>query len=301
VGVLVGFGEDDPQTKKYLAAFRDALRTLGWVDGETIQVGHRAAPDVDGMRSGATELLKQGPDLMVTVTTPATNVVRQASASMRIVFISVSDPIGPGFVQSLRHPGGNITGFTNFEETMGGKWLELLREIAPSVSQAAMLFNPETANAGVTGGLYLRSIETAARVTGTKLIVRAVHNPADIDDIFAAMAPGSKGGVLVMPNAFTVAHREHIVAQAERHRVPTIYPLAEFVTAGGLLSYGINTSDLFRRAASYADRILKGANPADLPVQQPTKFELVINKKTATALNLNVPSTLLVAADEIIE
>jgi putative ABC transport system substrate-binding protein len=136
VGVLVGFGEDDPQTRSYLAAFRDALRTLGWIEGEAIQIGHRAAPDVDGMRSGAAELRNQGPDLMVTVTTPATNVVRQASANMRIVFISVSDPIGPGFVKSLPRPGGNMTGFTNFEETMGGKWLELLREIAPSVSQA---------------------------------------------------------------------------------------------------------------------------------------------------------------------
>jgi putative ABC transport system substrate-binding protein len=164
-----------------------------------------------------------------------------------------------------------------------------------------MLFNPETANAGITGGLYLRSIEAAARVTGTKLIVRPVHDLAGIDDVFAAMAEGSNGGVLVMPNAFTLAHRERIVAQAERHRVPTIYPLVEFVMAGGLLSYGIDTSDLFRRAASYADRILKGANPGDLPVQQPTKFELVINKRTATALGLNVPSTLLVAADEVIE
>jgi putative tryptophan/tyrosine transport system substrate-binding protein len=239
---------------------------------------------------------------MVTVSTPATNVVRQASANMRIVFVGVSDPIGPGFVKSFDHPGGNITGFTmGFEETTGGKWLELLREIAPSVKRASMLFNPETANGGASGGIYLKSIETAARDTGTELIVSAVHDPAGIDEVFAAMAQGSSGGVLVMPNTFMWANRERIVAQAERYRVPTIYPLAEFVMAGGLLSYGVDTLDPFRRAASYTNRILKGANPGDLPVQAPIKFELVINKKTATTLGLTVPSTLLVAADEIVE
>jgi putative ABC transport system substrate-binding protein len=220
---------------------------------------------------------------------------------MRIVFVEVSDPIGPGFVKSFDRPGGNITGFTNFEETMGGKWLQLLREIAPSVKRASMLFNPETANAGASGGLYLKSIETAARDNGTELIVSAVHDPAGIDEAFAAMAQGSSGGVLVMPNSFLYAHRERIVAQAARRHVPTIYPYAQFVTAGGLLSYGEDTVDLFRRAASYTDRILKGANPGDLPVQQPIKFALEVNKKTAAALGLNVPTTLLVAADEVIE
>ncbi len=154
VGVLIALEEEDPQTKSYLAAFREALRALGWIEGQSLQIEHRAAPDLDGLRSGAAELLRQAPDLMVTNTTPATNVVRQASANMRIVFISVSDPIGPGIVKSLDRPGGNITGFTNFEETMGGKWLELLREIAPSVKRASMLFNPETANAGSSGGIY---------------------------------------------------------------------------------------------------------------------------------------------------
>jgi putative tryptophan/tyrosine transport system substrate-binding protein len=302
VGVLMSRGEDDPQSKRNLAAFREALRSLGWIEGQDIQIEHRGAPDLDGMRSGAAELLRQEPDLMVTVSTPATNVVRQASASMRIVFVGVSDPIGPGFVKSFDHPGGNITGFTmGFEETMGGKWLELLREIAPSVKRAAMLFNPETANAGASGGLYLKSIETAARNTGTELIVSAVHDPAGIDELFAAMAQGSSGGVLVMPNTFMWANREHIVAQAERYRVPTIYPMAEFVAAGGLLSYGIDPLDMYRRAASYVDRILKGANPSDLPVQAPIKFELEINKRTATALGLSVPNTLLVTADAVIE
>ena len=297
VGVLIGLEEDDPRTKSYLVAFREALRSLGWSDGQAIQIEHRAASDLDGLRSSAAELLNHAPDLMVTNFTPATNVVQQASPNMRIVFTNVSDPIGPGFVKSLERPGGNITGFTSFEDTMGGKWLELLREIAPSVKRASMLFNPETANAGASGGLYLKSIDTAARVTGTEVIVSAVHDPADIDEVFAAMAQGSSGGVLVMPNAFTFVHRERIVAQAERHRVPTIYPDDSFVMAGGLLSYGVDTADLFRRAASYTDRILKGANPGDLPVQRPIKFEHEINKKTATTLGLSVPSTLLVAAD----
>jgi putative ABC transport system substrate-binding protein len=284
-----------------LAAFLEALRALGWIEGQSLQIEHRATPDLDGLRSGAAELLRHAPDLMVTNTTPATNVVRQASANMRIVFISVSDPIGPGFVKSFDHPGGNITGFTNIEETMGGKWVELLREIAPSVKRASMLFNPESANAGANGGLYRKSIETAARDTGTELIVSAVRDPAGIDEVFAAMAQGSSGGVLVMPNIFMVAHRDRIVAQAARYRVPTIYPQAEFVMAGGLLSYGVDGLDLWRRAASYADRILKGANPSDLPVQEPIKYELEINKNTATALGLSVPTTLLVTADEVIE
>jgi putative ABC transport system substrate-binding protein len=294
--------DDDPQAKSEFAAFRKALSSLGWIEGQGVQIEHRGAPDLESLRSGAAELLSQAPDLIVTVSTPATNVVRQASANMRIVFVGVSDPIGPGFVKSFDHPGGNITGFTmGFEETMGGKWLELLREMARSVRRASMLFNPETANAGANGGLYLKSIETAARNTGTELIVSAVHDPAGVDEVFAAMAQGSSGGVLVMPNAFMWQQRERIVAQAERYRVPTIYPLAEFVMAGGLLSYGVDILDPFRRAASYTDRILKGANPGDLPVQAPIKFELVINKKTATTLGLSVPSTLIVAADEVIE
>jgi putative ABC transport system substrate-binding protein len=302
VGVLIGgHEEDEPETKSFLAAFRESLRSLGWFDGQTIQIEYRAAPDLDGLRSGAAELLSRGPDLMVTASTPATDLVRRAPANVRIVFVEVSDPIGPGFVKSFNHPGGNITGFTNFEETMGGKWLELLREIAPSINRASMLFNPETANAGAIGGLYLKSIETAARDTGTELIVSAVHDPVGIEEVFAAMARGSRGGVLVMPNSFLYVHRERIVAQAAQHRVPTIYPWAQYVTAGGLLSYGVDTLDEFRRAASYTDRILKGANPSDLPVQQPIKFALEVNKKTATALGLNVPTTLLVAADEVIE
>jgi putative tryptophan/tyrosine transport system substrate-binding protein len=302
IGVLMAFDENDPEPKSWLSGFVKALAELGWTDGRNLSMNVRwAAGNADRMRMFAKELVDLKPDLILANSTTVTASLQRETQTIPIVFVAVSDPIGPGFVKSFERPGGNITGFTNFEETMGGKWLELLREIAPSVSRTSMLFNPETANAGASGGIYLTSIETAARNTGTELIVSAVHDPAGIDEVFAAMAQGSSGGVLVMPNNFTVAHQERIVAQAERRRVPTIYPYAQFVRAGGLLSYGVDNLDLFRRAASYTDRILKGANPVDLPVQQPVKFELVINRKTATALGLSVPSTLFVAADEVIE
>jgi putative ABC transport system substrate-binding protein len=282
--------------------FQQALLELGWIDGRNIRLDYRwAAGKTDLMLAFASQFVSQPVDVIIANFTPLVAVLKQLTSTIPIVFVAVADPIGPGFVKSFDHPGGNITGFTNIEETMGGKWVELLREIAPSVKRASMLFNPETANAGANGGLYLKSIETAARDTGTELIVSAVHDPAGIDEAFAAMAQGSNGGVLVMPNTFTIVNRERIVAQAERHRVPTIYPAAEFVVAGGLLSYGVDGLDLWRRAASYADRILKGANPGDLPVQQPIKYKLEINKKTATALGLTVPTTLLVAAGEVIE
>ena len=302
IGVLMALAEGDPLAQSQVAAFRDALSKLGWTEGSTLRIElHWSAADPDKIKALAKELVDLRPDVIVGQTTPVTRALARETRTIPIVFADVSDPIGPGFVKSLERPGGNITGFTNFEETMGGKWLELLREIAPSVSRASMLFNPETANGGASGGLYLKSIETAARDTGTELIVSAVHDPSGIDEVFAAMAQGSNGGVLVMPNVFTAVHRERIVAQAERHRVPTIYPYAQFVTAGGLLSYGVDSLDLFLRTASYTDRILKGANPGDLPVQQPVKFELAINKKTATALGLSVPITLVVTADEVIE
>jgi len=253
------------------------------------------------MRSHALELVGLAPELIVTYTTPATNAVRQLTRTVPILFLAVSDPIGPGFVQSFSRPGGNMTGFSNFEPTMGSKWVELLREIAPSVRRMAMLFNPATANTGASGGIYLQSIETAAGALGVALTISPVSEPADIDAAFAAMAESPGGGFIVMPNAFTAANRERIVAQAARLHIPTVYPLQHFVRAGGLISYGIDYKDQFRLAASYVDRILRGGKAADLPVQQPTKFELVINRKTANALDLDIPPTLLARADEVIE
>jgi putative ABC transport system substrate-binding protein len=299
--VLIGLVEGSPEAAKYLSTFQEALRALGWTGRQNVQIEYRAATELEGMRSHAIDLVSLGPELIVTYTTPATNAVRQATHSVPILFVAVSDPIGTGFVESFSRPGGNITGFTNFEATMGSKWVELLREVAPSVKRVAMLFNPTTANAGASGGIYLQSMKTAAGVLGIELTVSAANEPADIDAAFAAVAESPDGGFIVMPNVFTAVHRDRIVAQAARFRIPTIYPLQHFVSAGGLMSYGIDYSDQFRLAASYADRILRGGKPADLPVQQPTKFELAINRKTANALGLPIPATLLARVDEVIE
>jgi putative tryptophan/tyrosine transport system substrate-binding protein len=301
IGVLMGYAEGDPNIKSHLTGFLEGLRALGWIDGKNVQVDYRTAPDIEGMRSRAAELLSLGPELIVTALTPVTRAAREVAPSVPIVFTSVSDPIGVGFVESFARPGGNVTGFTNSEPTMGGKWLSLLLDIAPSVSRVAMLFNPETANAGASGGIYLNSIEAAARLRGKELVVRAVHDPAGIDQAFAAMAQSPGGGFLVMPSGFTVVNRERITALAAQYQLPTIYSNVMFPKAGGLLSYGIDSVDLMRQAAGYADRILKGAKPADLPVQAPTNFSLVINLKTAKALGLTVPPSLLTIADEVIE
>jgi len=301
IGMLMGLVEGDPQGGKYLSAFQEALRALGWRDGQNVQIDYRATADPEARRPRAMELTGLEPELIVTYTTPATNAVRQATHTVPILFVAVSDPIGTGFVESFARPGGNITGFTNFEATMGGKWLELIRDIAPSVKRVAMLYNPATANAGASGGVYLPSMKAAADVLGIELSVSPVNDPAEIDGAFAAMAESPGGGLIVMPNVFTARNQERIVAQAARFRIPTVYPLLHFVTAGGLMSYGIDYSDQFRLAASYADRILRGGKPADLPVQQPTKFVLGINRKTAKALGLDIPATLLARVDEVVE
>jgi putative tryptophan/tyrosine transport system substrate-binding protein len=301
IGVLIGLAESDSDVARYLNQLRETLRSLGWIEGKNLRVDHRAAADLNGMRSHALELVNLGAELVVTYSTPATNAVRNAARGVPIVFTAVSDPIGTGFVAGLSRPGGVITGFTNFEPSMGSKWLELMHDISPSVKRAAMLFNPTTANTGASGGIYLPSMQAAAQVLEIQLTPSPVSDPGEIDGLFAAQAQGPPAGVIVMPNVFTFTHRQRIVAQAARFRIPTVYPLPEFVTAGGLLSYGIDYLDLIRHAASYADRILRGTKPADLPVQQPTKFELVINVKTAKALDLEVPPTLLARADEVIE
>lgn len=301
IGILMGLVKDDPQARKYLSAFREVLLASGWRDGQNLQIDFRAATDPEAMRSLASELISLGPEIVLTYTTPCTNAVHRATRSVAILFVAVSDPVGTGFVSSFSHPEGNVTGFTNFEPTMGSKWVELIREIAPSVQRVAMLFNPATANAGARGGVYLESMKAAASALGLELVVSPVSDPSEIDGAFAAVAEHPGGAIAVMPNVFTAANQERIVAQAARFRVPTVYPLSHFVTAGGLMSYGIDYTDQFRLAASYADRILRGAKPADLPVQQPTKFELMINRKTAKELGLTIPASLLATADALID
>jgi ABC-type uncharacterized transport system substrate-binding protein len=301
IGVLMGLDPDDAWAAKYLHALKGTLGALGWIEGHNVRIDIRAAGDLAGLRALGQELLALGPELIVTYTTPAIALIRQTTPNVPVIFVAVSDPIGTGFVQSLAHPGGNTTGFINFEATMGSKWLQLVRDIAPSVKRVAMLFNPATANAGATGGIYLPSMQTGARMLGLELIVAPLNDPAEIDGTYASLAQLPDGGASVMPSVFTARHRERIVRQAARHRIPTVYPLPHFVEAGGLLSYGIDYVDQFKRAASYADRILKGVKPADLPVEQPVKFELTINRKTAAALGLTIPLPLEVAADQLIE
>lgn len=301
IGVLMGLAEGDPQAAKFLSAFQEVLSASGWRDRQNLQIDFRAATDLETLRSRASELTSLGAEVVLTYTTPATNAVHQATRSVPIVFVAVSDPIGTGFVESFSHPGRNVTGFTNFEPTMGGKWVELIHEIAPSVRRVAMLFNPVTANAGASGGVYLQSMKTAASVLDVELTVSPVNEPIEIDGAFAAVAEHGGGGLIVMPNVFTASNQERIVAQAARFRVPTVYPLSQFVAAGGLISYGIDYADQFRLAAGYADRILRGVRVADLPVQQPVKFELVINRKTAKELELTIPASLLATADTLID
>jgi putative ABC transport system substrate-binding protein len=302
IGVLMSRAADDPEGRAILGAFGQGLQEAGWADGRNVAIDTRwAAGDAGLFRKYAAELVALEPDVLVAPSTPAVTALQQASRTVPIVFVGISDPIGAGFVESFSRPGGNITGFTGFEATIGGKWLGLLKEIVPSIEHVSILFNPETANGGASGGIYLRSIEDAAQVQSIQLIASPVHNPADTDDVFAGIAKSPDGGLIVMPNAFTLANRERIVALAARYQIPTIYPLVMFVKAGGLLSYGVDTPDIYRRGASYVDRILKGEKPANLPVQAPIKFELVINLKTAKALGLTVPTTLLTTADEVIE
>jgi putative tryptophan/tyrosine transport system substrate-binding protein len=302
IGMLMNRAADDAEGQAFVAAFQQAMQQLGWSDGRNVAIDTRwAAGDAGQFRKYAAELVALEPDVILASATPAVKALQQASRTVPIVFVGISDPIGSGFVESFSRPGGNITGFTNFEETLGGKWLGLLKEIAPSIKRVSMLFNPETANAGASGGIYLQSIEAAAHVLSIELITSPVHNPADIDDVFAAIAQSPDGGLIVMPNAFFSSIRERVVEQAARFNIPTVYPFVQYVKIGGLLCYAVDVPDTWRRAASYVDRILKGEKPANLPVQAPTKYELVINLKTAKALGLTVPQSLLATADEVIE
>jgi putative ABC transport system substrate-binding protein len=302
VGVLTGFSAGDPDFERWLTKFIDALRERDWASGDTILVETRAAGgDLGRLRAQAAELVGLKPAVLLAQATPAARALREQTGSIPIVFVHVADPLGAGFVESIPRPGGNITGVTNFEPTMGGKWLELLTEIAPRVKRVGMLFSPETAASGSTGGIYLRSLEGAAQTRGVRLIVTPVHEAADIDGTIASLADGPDTGMIVMPNTFTLVHRHRIAAAAAERGLPAIYPYRAFAAAGGLMSYGADLEDAFRRAASYVDRILKGVNPGELPVEAPTKFELVLNLKVARALGLTPPQRLLVAADEVIE
>jgi putative ABC transport system substrate-binding protein len=299
IAVLTGLPATDPLGQAEVAAFRHGLQELGWVPGRNIQIEYRwPDTDIDLIGAAATELVALKPEVILARATPSVAAVRRETSAIPVVFLQVADPLGVGFVQSLSRPGGNITGFTNFEASLGGKWLELLKEIAPGVKRVAALFNPDTAP---YAGTFLRTIEAAAPAFGVEPITATVRNADEIEGAIAAVAREPGGGIVQIPDSFTLAHRESIIGLLARHRLPAIYSNHTFPASGGLIAYAVDSRDIFRRAASYVDRILKGTKPLDLPVQQPTKFELVINLKTAKALGLDVPSTLLARADEVIE
>jgi putative tryptophan/tyrosine transport system substrate-binding protein len=300
IGVLMGIAESDPTQQSFVSAFTQALAELGWRDGGNIRIDYRwGAGDADRIRGFARELVELQPDLIVAHTTPVVAAFKQQAAAIPIVFVQVSDPVGSGFIAGFAEPGGNITGFTNLESSMSSKLVELLKEVVPAITRIALLFNPQTAPAG--GSYFLRPVEAAAPALQVKIVPAPVHNAAEIGAAITALSHEPGAGLIVMPDVFVLAHRQQILALTEQYRLPAAYAYRLFAASGGLMSYGTDLVDLFRRAAPYVDRILKGAKPGDLPVQQPIKFELVINLKTAKALGLDIPDKLLALADEVIE
>jgi putative ABC transport system substrate-binding protein len=291
--------KDDPDAQRDLLAFEEGLQTLGWTTGKTILIEYRyASADPAQMDTYAAELVRLPAEVVLAGGSLAVAALRRETRTTPIVFVRVADPVSQGFVASLAHPGANVTGFSSLEYELSGKWLELLKGLAPHLVRVSLMFNPAT---DPYGPGFLRSLETAAPSFGVKPIGALIHDPAEIEGTMSMLGSGADGGLIVLPDAFTDVHREQIIALAARHRVPTIYGYRYFTTAGGLISYGVNSADIYRRAAAYVDRILKGANPGELPVQVPTRFELVLNLKTAKTLGLEIPPKLLATADELIE
>ena len=299
IGVLMGYPEGDPQAQANVTALRQGLQDLGWTEGRNVLIDYRwAGGDPDKARAFAKELIGMTPDVIVPSTNQVTRILQQETRTIPVVFVFVGDPVGSGFVASLARPGRNLTGFANFENSIGGKWLELFKEIAPRVGRAGFIFNPDAApNVG-----FFHAADTAAAPLAIKLTGLPVRDAIDIEEGVTAFTAVPDSGLIVAPHAVTLGNRKLIIEMATRYRLPAIYSDRYFAESGGLLSFGNNnTAGLFRRAASYIDLILKGAKAADLPVQLPTKFEVVINVKTAKALGLEVPSALLARADEVIE
>ena len=300
IGVLMGIAENNPQSAPRVRAMQEELHKLGWTEGRNLQMEFRwAAGDPKQVMALARELVDLQPDLIIAQGAPTTAALLQRTSTIPIVFVQVADPITSGFIQSFARPGGNATGFTNFEySTISEKWFEMLKQIAPRLTQVAVLFNPETA---AYFRHFLSSMEMAGSSLGLQPIPTPIRTPVDIEQTLNASALEPDSALAVLPDIFTGAHLVPIIAGAARHRLPAIYPFRIFAESGGLISYGSEPDDLYRRAVVYADRILKGSKPADLPVQAPTKFELIINLKTAKALGIEIPPTLLARADEVIE
>jgi putative tryptophan/tyrosine transport system substrate-binding protein len=300
IGVLMGYAESDREGQAFLAAFREELKKLGWEEGRNIGIDARwAAPNDTELRlQFAKELVALHPDLVLSHGTPSTTVLLQQSRALPILFVNVSDPIGSGFATSFAKPGGNTTGFVTMEPTMAEKWVELLKEIAPTVTRCVLLFNPTTAP---YAEYFLSPFNAAAVSFAIDAGAARVRDPAELETVIVAQTREPNGGLVVMPDTFLSTHRAKITTLASQYRLPAVYPFRFYAASGGLLSYGGDSLDIFRRAAAYADRILRGAKPSELPVQAPVKFELVINRKTAISMGLTIPSSLLVAATEVIE
>ena len=301
IGVLITGDENvlnDPVVKSSLSALTQALARLGWTDGRNVRIDPRgASPDTNQIRAFAQELVGLQPDIIMASSTPAAVALQRETRTIPIVFVNVGDPVASGLVAALNRPGGNITGFGLFEASMGGKWLELLSEVAPGIKRVAIMFNPDNTLAS----LFMPSLDTAAQSLKIVPSTAPVHSDVEIETAIIALGRQPRGGLVVLPDAFTNVHRAPLILAAARNNVPAVYPLSDFAREGGLLSYGVGLVDGSRRAATYVDRILRGAKPAELPVQFPTKFEVAVNLKTAKALGLTIPPNLLTVADEVIE
>jgi putative tryptophan/tyrosine transport system substrate-binding protein len=298
IGVLVGLAENDPDAKARLTGFREALAKVGWSEGRNVSLDYRfGAGRAEHVEALAKELVALQPDVIISQGTSVTAALKRESNKIPIVFVTVSDPIGSGFVASLPRPGGNITGLLMYEAGIIGKWMAMLKEIAPRLARAALVANPK----GTAYDYFLQAAEAAAPSLAIEIVPSPIENTADIERVIDSVARVPNSGLLLPPDTTTITHRDLIIALAARHRLPAVYSLRVFVTAGGLMSYGTDPVEIFRLAATYADRILRGAKPADLPVQAPTKYETIVNLKTAKALGLDVPPSLIVRADEVIE
>jgi putative ABC transport system substrate-binding protein len=299
IGVLMGRSASDPEGQKQAAALQRGLEELGWSLGRNLEIDYRWPAGNAGLaQASAKELVELRPDILVANSTPSLIAARGATRTIPIVFVAIADPVAQGFVQSLARPGGNMTGFEAEEPSMGAKWVQLLNEIAPRVGPTTVIFNPDSAP---FSRMFLPSMEAARPAAAFELIISPIRNETEINRAIVAAARQPSGGLIVLPDSFLSSRHEMIVALVAKQHLPAIYSVSEFSRSGGLIAYGFDRADQFRRAAAYVDRILKGEKPADLPVQLPTKFQLVINLKTAKALGLTVPQTLLVAADEVIE
>jgi putative ABC transport system substrate-binding protein len=300
IGVLTPYAEDDKEAQLNVKMLEQTLGALGWIIGRSVEIEHNWTGGITGRTPMlAKKVVELHPDVVVARGTPVVRALLQESRAIPIVFVSVADPVGDGFVASIAHPGSNVTGFTNYESSMSGKWIELLKEIAPNVKRVALLFNPETTPGN--GTYFLRSFRIAAPAFALDSIAAPASRAAEIEAAIMALGREPGGGLIVMPDISMMAHRELIASLAAQHHLPGVYTDRSYAIAGGLLSYGTDITDLYRRAASYVDRVLRGEKPGDLPVQAPTKFDFVINLKAAKALGLTVPASLLARADEVIE